>query len=91
MGGFSREATGLFGKKVKELVLGKPPKRAQIPPTPDPTPSPVPLDVKVLEKQRAQRRQRLRSAGRQGTILTQGGLGTSEAETRRSTLLGGAA
>lgn len=65
--------------------------RAQMPPAQDPVPSPVPLDVEVLEKQRARRRQRLRSAGRQGTILTQGGLGGGvEPETKRATLLGGA-
>lgn len=66
-------------------------RRARIPPAQAPVPSPVPLDVEVLEKERAQRRQRLRQAGRAGTILTQGGLGTSEAETGRGTLLGGAA
>ena len=54
-----------------------------------PSPSPVPLDIETLEKDRAKRRQKLRTFGRQGTILTQGGLG--EPQVRRATLLGGAA
>ena len=65
------------------------PKRAVIPPAADPTPSPVPLDVEILEKERARRRQKIRRAGRGGTILTEGGLGGSHPEAKRSTLLGG--
>ncbi len=57
----------------------------------DPVPSPVPLDVEVLEKERARRRQRIRQFGRAGTILTAGGLGTSEAASKKGTLLGGSA
>ncbi|GAG52017.1 unnamed protein product [marine sediment metagenome] len=60
-------------------------------PVQDPVPSPVPLDVEVLEKERARRRQKVRSMGRAGTILTQGGLGGSDTETQRGTLLGGSA
>jgi hypothetical protein len=72
-------------------------KRAKVPPAPAPTPSPVPLDVETLEKQRSRRRQRIRQFGRAGTILTSGGLGTSEdaskkvAELIKGTLLGGSA
>ncbi len=65
-------------------------KRAKIPAKQDPLPDPVPLDIEVLEKQRAKRRQKIRQFGRAGTILTGGGLGTSEAEDKGS-LLGGKA
>ena len=47
-------------------------KRAKTPKRQDPQPDPVPLDVEALEKQRSQRRQKLRIFGRSGTILTQG-------------------
>lgn len=66
-------------------------RRAKVPPPAAPAPSPVPLDVEALEKERSRRRQRLRQRGRAGTILTSGGLGTSESEERKGTLLGGAA
>ena len=57
-----------------------------MPPPAAPVPSPVPLDVETLEKERAQRRQRLRQFGRDGTILTtESGLGG------KGTLLGGVA
>lgn len=69
---------------------GSKPKRARIPQQ-DPTPSPVPVDVEVLEKERARRRQKIRQFGRAGTILTSGGLGTSESEQKGGTLLGGSA
>lgn len=58
--------------------------RAAIPTKPDPKPTPVTLDAETLEKERAKRMQRLRAAGRGGTILTEG-LGGE------GTLLGGAA
>ncbi len=64
-------------------------KRAKVPAAPPPAPSPVPLDTETLEKQRAQRRQKIRSRGRQGTILT--GLGGSSGEQPKGTLLGGSA
>ena len=66
-------------------------KRAKVPPPAAPVPSPVPVDVEVLEKERARRRQRLRQFGRAGTILTSGGLGTSEDASKKGTLLGGSA
>ena len=53
----------------------------------DPQPDPVPMDVEALEKQRSQRRQKLRIFGRSGTILTQG-LG---GDAKSGTLLGGSA
>jgi hypothetical protein len=46
------------------------------------------LDEDVLEKERSRRMQRLRQFGRAGTILTEGGLGSSQA-SRTGTLLGG--
>lgn len=71
--------------------MGGKPKRARIPPAQAPAPSPVPLDIEVLEKQRAQRRQKIRQRGRAGTILTSAGLGGSENATQKGTLLGGSA
>lgn len=68
---------------------GKKQKRVSIP-AQDPKPDPVPIDVEVLEKERSRRAQRLRKFGRAGTILTMGGLGTSESEQKKGTLLGGA-
>jgi hypothetical protein len=65
--------------------------RTKLPPAAAPAPSPVPLDVEVLEKERARRRQKLRQFGRQGTILTGGGLGTSDEASQKGTLLGGSA
>ena len=59
--------------------------KASVPPSPPPTP--VTLDEEVLQKERARRRQRLAASGRAGTILTEGGLGTSN--TGKQTLLGG--
>ena len=69
---------------------GGKPKKVTIP-AESPVSSPVPVDVEVLEKERARRAQRLRKFGRGGTILTMGGLGSSEAEEKRGTLLGGSA
>ena len=61
-------------------------KRAKIPAKQDPKPDPVPLDVETLEKQRAQRRQKIRQRGRQGTILTEG-FGSSGNASNQGTLL----
>ena len=71
--------------------MGGSPKRAKILPAPPPSPTPVQVDVETLEKERSRRRQRLRQFGRAGTILTSGGLGTSESESQKGTLLGGSA
>ena len=67
------------------------PKKANIPQQKpaDPTPDPVPVDVEVLQKQRERRRQRIRQAGRAGTIITEGGLGGTQAPVKKATLLGG--
>ena len=62
-------------------------RRAKIPTAAAPVPSPVPLDVETVEKERARRRQKIRQFGRAGTILTSGGLGSSD----KGTLLGGSA
>jgi hypothetical protein len=71
--------------------MGGSPKRAKVPPPAAPAPSPVPLDVETLEKDRARRRQKIRQQGRAGTILTGGGLGGSESESQKGSLLGGSA
>lgn len=71
--------------------MGGKPKRAKLPPPSAPVPSPVPLDVVTVEKERARRRQKIRQFGRAGTILTSGGLGTSEDASNKGTLLGGSA
>ena len=68
--------------------MGGSPRRAKMPPAPPPAPTPEPLDDEALQKERAQRRQRLKSSGRAGTILTEGGLG-GEPNIGRQTLLGG--
>jgi len=62
------------------------PSRAKIPPKPAAAPTHQPLDEEALQKDRDRRRQLLAAAGRGGTILTGGGLGTS---TGQQTLLGG--
>jgi hypothetical protein len=69
------------------------PKRVRIPPAAEPPPAqePVPLDVEVLEKEREKRRQKIRQRGRAGTVLTEGGLGTSSDASKKGTLLGGSA
>ena len=63
-------------------------KKPKMPSPSDPVPTPVQLEEEVLEKERSRRRQRLRQFGRGGTILTQGGLGVSQA-SQKGTLLGG--
>lgn len=84
---------------IGAAVIGGSPKgaaRAEIPPAPpavtlekpSPKASPTQADYEeALAKDRARRRQRIRQAGRQGTILTEGGLG--EPQIKKATLLGG--
>ena len=59
----------------------------KIPPAADPVPTPEQFDRETLEKQRTKQRQRLAAAGRAGTILTEGSLGTPSLS--KATLLGG--
>lgn len=69
------------------------PKAAKIPPAqalpaqPDPSPTPQQLDEKVIQKEKAKRRQKLVARGRAGTILVEGGLG---GEKGKATMLSGA-
>lgn len=70
------------------LGLFSKPKKTRIPPRPVPSPTPEPLDEEAIRKDRERRRQRMNAAGRAGTILTEGGLGGSQA-VGKQTLLGG--
>lgn len=61
-------------------------KRAVMPPPPPPAPTPTEVDEDVKQKDVARRRQRMRAAGRGGTILTE-----QNQQVGQATLLGNTA
>lgn len=101
MGGLTKEikridkqigrGIGVYAPESSPLPLPKKkPTTTVLPPTTtvlsETLPSPLPKEREALEKERAKRMQKLRRAGRQGTIITQGGLG--EPQVKKATLLG---
>jgi len=67
--------------------MGKGGGKPKMPVEPDPVPTPEEVDEDVKRKSQAERRRRLFSSGRGGTILTQA-MDLGEARTAKATLLG---
>lgn len=62
-------------------------KKVDIPADPDPTPTAVAIDLEAQRKAEDLRRKLKSRAGREGTILTEGGLGT--VDVGKSVILSG--